>query len=147
MFSYDEVGDVTSGREQRRNRLWFGLVGGSCLLGLFFLLHLFSATVLRMTFIGYAVTVLSYGDSFYVRRKDKVGELWLWKSVLATIPLHLLFLGCIELLIRSLPHFARTGFTTVAFVALCFAVESVLFDSIADRFESSGATPQALSDD
>lgn len=146
MYSYDEVEDVTSGRDKRRNRLLFVVVSGSCLLGLFFLLHLFPITVLRMTFFGYAVTVLSYGDSFYVRRKDNLGERWLWKSVIATIPLHLLFLGGVELLVRSLPNFARTGFASVAFIALCFAIESVLFDSIAERFESLGMTPQAPSD-
>jgi len=93
-----------------------------------------------MAFIGYAVTVLSYGDSFHVRRKDNLGERWLWKSVLATIPLHLLFLGCIELLIRSLPRFARTGFSIIGFIALCFVAESLLFDSIADRLDPSRAT-------
>lgn len=130
----------TSPLAENEDGLWFTLIGGSCLLGFFFLLHLFSTTVLRMAFIGYAVTVLSYGDSFYVRRKDNLGEPWLWNSILATIPLHLLFLGCIELLLRSLPHFARTGFGIMGFIALCFAAESLLFDSIADRLEPSRAT-------
>ena len=143
MSSYDEVEEVNSGREQRRKYVWLILIVGSCPLGLLFLLHLFSTTVLRMTFIVYAVTVLSYGDSFYVRRKGKLGECWLWKSVVATIPLHVVFVVCIEGLIRLLPSFARTGFTVVAFIALCFGVESVLFDLIADRFDPSRVAQQA----
>jgi TRAP-type mannitol/chloroaromatic compound transport system permease small subunit len=119
------------GKDQRRNRLWWAYIGGLCPLGILFLFHPFS----RVVFIGYSLTVLSYGDSFYVLRKGKLGERWVWKSVLATIPLHLLFLVGIEGLIRVLPTFARTGLTIVAFVAICFAIESVLFDSIADRFE------------
>jgi len=38
-----------------------------------------------MVFIAYSLTVWSYGDSFYVKRRDKIGEPWLWKSVIATI--------------------------------------------------------------
>lgn len=133
MSGYPIEIDFDLDKEQRRDRLWWSLIGSLCLLGVLFFIHPFS----RMVFIGYSLTVLSYGDSFYVRRKDKMRELWFWKSVLATIPLHLFLLGGIGWLIWAGPGFARSAITNLGFVVICFGCESVLFDSIADRFERS----------
>lgn len=133
MFGYRVEPDFNLGREQRRDRLWWVMVAGLCVLGVFFLIHPFS----RMVFIAYSLTFLSYGNCFYVKRNDKVGEKWLWKAVLATLPLHFLILGGIGWVIWTLPGFAKTAISSVAFVAICFAVESELFDSIAGRFEPS----------
>ena len=134
MFGYSIETDFDLAKEQRRDRLMWSLTGSLCLLGVLFLIHPFS----RMVFIAYSLTVLSYGDSFYVRRRDRIGEPWFWKSVLATIPLHLLFLGGIALLILAGPGFARAAISSLTLVVICFACESVLFDSIADRFRARG---------
>jgi hypothetical protein len=131
MFGYRLESDFDLGKEQRRDRLWWCLVGSLCLLGVLFLIHPFS----RMVFIGYSLTVLSYGDSFYVRRRDKIQERWFWKSVLATVPLHLIFLGAIGCLAWAGPGFLTSALGSLGFVVICFGCESVLFDSIADRFE------------
>jgi hypothetical protein len=93
-----------------------------------------------MVFIAYSLTVLSYGDSFYVRRRDKIGEPWFWKSVLATIPLHLLLVCGIAWLILAGPGFARSAISSLTLVVICFACESTLFDSIADRFKARGTS-------
>lgn len=90
-----------------------------------------------MVFIGCSLTVLSYGDSFYVRRRDKIQDSWFWKAVLATIPFHLILLGAIGWLAWAGPGFVRSAFGTIGFVVICFGCESVLFDSIADRFKGS----------
>jgi hypothetical protein len=133
MFGYPIESDFDLAKEQRRDRLWWILLLGLCLLGVLFLIHPFSGTI----FEAYGLTLLSYGDSYYVRRRAKLRERWLWRSVLATIPLHLVFLVGIGLLNRVLPGFGRSAFSAVGFVAFCFACESVLFDSIADRFDPS----------
>jgi hypothetical protein len=50
------------------------------------------------------------------------------------VPLHLFFLGAIGWLIWAGPGFARSAISSIGFVVICFGCESVLFDSIADRF-------------
>jgi uncharacterized membrane-anchored protein len=135
MLGYRLETDFDVGKEQRRDRLWWCLIGSLCLLGVLFLIHPFS----RLVFVGYSLTVLSYGDSFYVRRRDKIQKRWFWKSVLATVPLHLIFLGAIGWLTWAGPGFVRSAFSTIGFVVICFGSESVLFDSIADRFERAAS--------
>jgi len=81
---------------------------------------------------------LEYGDSFYVKRRDKIGEPWLWKSVIATIPPHLLLLCGITWLILASPGFARSAISSLTLVVVCFGCESVIFDWIADRFKARG---------
>ena len=138
MFGQQLEPDFDLGKEHRRNRLWLVLVVGLCLLGALFLFHPFS----RIVFMAYSLTLLTYGDSFYVSRSGRLSERWLWKAILATLPLHLLVLFGIGWLTWVLPSFARTAISSVAFVAFCFACESVLFDRIADRFEPSRAAAQ-----
>lgn len=134
MHGYPIESDFDLGKEQRRDRLWWSLIGSLCLLGVLFFIHPFS----RMVFIAYSLTVLSYGDTFYVRRKDKIRERWFWRSVVATVPLHLFLLSGIGWLVWAGPGFARSAISSLGFTVICFASESVLFDSIADRFEARG---------
>jgi hypothetical protein len=132
LFGYPVEPDFDLGKEQRRDRLLWCLFGGLALLGLLFLIFDFS----RMVFIGYALSILTYGDSVYVQRNHKLRERWLWKTVLATVPVHLGLLVGISWLTSLSQSFASTGFGSVGFVALCFACEAIFFDRVAARFES-----------
>ena len=138
MFGYHLEENFDLAKVQRRDRLWWFLVAGICLLGVSYVLHAFPPEV----FQGYFLTVLSYGDSFYVQRKDKLGEPQLWKAIVTTVPLHSLFLGGIVLADQFLPSLATKVVVSLPILFLCFGIETVLFDRIVDRFGFSNASAE-----
>ena len=133
MFGYRIEEDFDLAKEQRRDRLiWVVGGGGFCLLVVSLVIHLPMA-ILQ----GYFLTLLSYGDSFYVRRKDKLSEPWLWKAILATLPLHVIFLIALIGLDRAFPDFFSKIIVWFPILFVCFGIEGVLFDGIVNRMSSS----------
>ena len=131
MFGYRIEEDFDLAKEQRRDRLWWWVVvPGICLVCALYIIHALPAAILQ----GYFLTSMSYGDSFYVQRKDKLGKPWLWKAILATIPLHLLLLLAIVWLDWAFPDFFPKVLVCGPILVATFGVEDVLFDKIVDRF-------------
>jgi hypothetical protein len=101
MFGYRVEQNFDLAKEQRRDRLYWIIGGGIALLCVLYVFHPFPAAV----FQGYFLTSICYGESFFVRRRDRLARLWLWKAISATIPLHLLLLlGIIYLGLPSNPY-------------------------------------------
>jgi hypothetical protein len=130
LFGYrvEENFDLTL--EQRRGRLMWVNGGGIGVLGVLYVIHPFSAAI----FQGYFLTSLYYGDNFYVRRRDNLAKPWLWKAILATIPLHVLLLLVIVWLDWTFPNFFPKIVVSIPILFVTFGIESVLFDRIVDRF-------------
>jgi|ERR1051325_1962952 hypothetical protein len=115
--------------EQRRDRLWWVVVGGCALLGLVYVIHPFFLAI----FQTYCLSLLSYGDTFYVHPKKFLRGTKLWKVVLQTIPVHLIFLAGFVALDLALPQFATKVIVSLTVLYICFGVECVIFDKIRDR--------------
>lgn len=131
LFGYLVEPNFDLGKEKRRDRLWWFLIVGLAVLGVLYLFHPFS----RMVFIGYGLTTITYGDCLYVQRNDKLRKRWLWKTVVATMPVHLGLLAGIAWITWISPRFASTAIGGVGFIVLCFACEAVFFDWVAARLE------------
>ena len=79
-------------KEQRRERLQWVLYGVSSMLLVVCGFYMQERVELRILH-AYALTVLTYGALIYVEEFQHLKRLWLWKGVLATIPLHSVFLA------------------------------------------------------
>jgi|HubBroStandDraft_2_1064218.scaffolds.fasta_scaffold13146_3 hypothetical protein len=140
MFGYPLEANFDLAKEQRRSRLFWASGVGLCLLIVWFFIRPFSVLI----FQGYFLTSLSYGDSFYVSRKNYFHEFWLWKAALSTVPLHILFLIAIVGLDWALSDSFTKPLVYVPLLGVAFAIESLLFDRIADRFGGPPAPQQSL---
>jgi hypothetical protein len=138
MFGYRVEENFDLAKEQRRDRLWWVAVAGICLLCVLYVIHPFSAAILQ----GYFLTSMCYGDSFYVQRKDNLGNPWLWKAIFATIPLHLLLLLGIVWLDWAFPNFFPKVLVCGPILIVTFGIEGVLFDWIVGRFSPSNPAQQ-----
>ena len=134
MFGYRVEENFDLAKEQRLGRLHWFIGGGLCFLFICYLIHPFSAAI----FQGYCLTLFSYGDSFYVRKSDNLGQIWLWKAMLATIPLHILFIVAIVWLDWAFPSFFPKVLVCGPILIAAFAIESVWFDSIVSWFRRAG---------
>lgn len=133
MFGYRVKEDFDHAKEQRRDRFMLVAGAGLCLLIVYWLIHPFSVAVFQVYFL----TSLSYGEGFYVQRKDNFGESWLWKGILLTLPLHALFLAGIVGLDKALPSLFTPVIVYIPVLTVAFVIESALFDRIVDRFRRS----------
>ena len=131
LFGY-EVGTKSElEAEQRGDRLWWPLLGGTFLC----LVYLFSGRPFaREIFQGFFATTLCYGMSFYVRRRNNLGSLWLWKGIFATVPLHIVYLAGIFWSDKLFPNFMTKSIVFIPVLGFGFAIESILFDRIVDWF-------------
>jgi hypothetical protein len=92
LFGYGVEPDFDLGIEQRRDRLGWLFLGGVALCIVYSLAGgPFDTEVVQAWF----ATSLVYGDTFYVRRRQALSKLWLWKSILMTVPIHALYLSAI----------------------------------------------------
>jgi hypothetical protein len=131
MFGYRVEENFDLAKEQRRDRLWWRVVvPGICLVCALYIIHPLPAAILQ----GYFLTSMSYGNSFYVKRRDNLDKLWIWKAILATIPLHLLLLLGIVWLDWTFPDFFPKVLVCGPILFVTFGVEAVLFNGIVDRF-------------
>src|ERR1700737_2124846 len=102
LFGYRIEPGFNMVKEQRRDRLnWLFYTGiAVCIAYSFFSRRAHSTQV----FQGFVATSLFYGETFYVRRRNDLGKLWLWKAILATIPFHVLYLVGIFWSDRAFPE-------------------------------------------
>lgn len=132
LFGYGVEQDFDLALEQRRDRLGWLLLGGTMLCGLNLFTGLPFATEL---FQGWIATSLFYGDNFYVRRRANLLKLWLWKSILITVPFHVLYLAGIFWLDRAIPQLMTKALVFMPVVGVGFAIESITMQPLIDRFK------------
>lgn len=131
LFGYSVEPDFDLALEQRRDRLGWLLLGGTAL----WILYLFTGRPFATElFQGWVATGLFYGDNFYVRRRKDLPKLWLWKSILITVPIHTLYLAGIFWLDRAVPQLMTKIVIFMPVIALGFAVESIQMQPLIDRF-------------
>jgi hypothetical protein len=137
LFGYGVEQGFDLAMEQRRDRMWWPLLGGTVLC----LLYLFTGRPFATEiFQGWIATSLFYGDNFYVRRGKDLPKPWLWKSILATVPIHVVYLAAIFWLDRLLPQLMNKVIVILPVLALGFAIESIKMQTIIDRFKPSEAS-------
>ena len=136
LFGYSIEPDFDLALEQRRDRLWWLLLGGTALC----LLYLFTGRPFATElFQEWLATSLFFGDNFYVRRRKDLARLWLWKAILIAIPIHALYLAGIFWLDRAVPQLMTKAVVFMPVVGVGFAVESVAMQPLIDRFKPSEA--------
>jgi hypothetical protein len=84
-------------------------------------------------FQAWIATSLFYGDTFYVRRAKDFPQIWLWKSILVTVPLHALYLSAIFWLDRAIPQLMTKVAVFLPVIAIGFALESIWIKPLIDR--------------
>jgi hypothetical protein len=137
LFGYDVEPGFDLAMEQRRDRLWWPLLGGTALC----ILYLFTGRPFATElFQGWIATGLFYGENFYVRRGKDLPKLWLWKSILATVPIHVIYLSGIFWLDKTLPELMTKVIVFMPLLALGFAIESINMQTIIDRFNPERQT-------
>jgi hypothetical protein len=136
LFGYDVESDFDAGVEERRNRMWWPLGGGTALCVLYSFTGKPFATELFQAWIA---TSLFYGDTFYVRRGKDLSAPWLWKSILATVLLHALYLAGIFWLDRAFPRSMTKVAIFMPLIAVGFAIESILMEGLVGRFKPAEA--------
>jgi hypothetical protein len=136
LFGYQLEADFDSGKEQRRNHLWWLFLSGLvlCLVCLFFMEKI-SATQI---FQGWVATSLFYGENFYVRQK-LFDDPWLWKAMLATIPLHVCLMTGLFWLDMSYPSVTTKAVVFLPAIVVILAFETILAERIIGSFKPAAA--------
>ncbi len=130
--------DLDLEKEQRRERLqWvFYGVGAMLLVVCGFYMQ---ASVEQRILHAYGLTVLCYGALLYVEEFEHLKKLWLWKGVLATIPLHIAFVAGLFWWDAKHPQLAHSGFMFAYALWPVFVGEFVIFSLIIDHFKASAS--------
>lgn len=127
--------DSDLAKDQRRDRLGWAIVVVALLSIVY---DLSRGPASTEVFQGMFATIFPYGISFYVNQKRKqLGRTSLWKVVLATSPLHLLYLTGIFWSDKAFPDPMKKVLFFLPVLAVGAAIESIyLLDPIAKYFRS-----------
>jgi len=93
---------------------------------------------------AYGLTVLTYGALIYVEEFGHLRRLWLWKGVLATIPLHILFL--VGLFWWDAKGPLSPGYILVFRIWPFFVAEMIIFSLVIDHFRSMASPDEPQSE-
>ena len=110
------------------------LVGGFILCGIYMFSGRPYAVEVFQTFLA---TALCYGESFYVGRANDLDKPWLWKAILATVPLHIAYLSVLVWSDKAFPNVMTKALAFVPLLGLAFAIEKIAFDLIVGHFKPS----------
>jgi hypothetical protein len=80
-------------------------------------------------------TILCYGFNFYVNRPGDFNEPWLWKTIVATIPMHFGYLGLLLWADIAAPGIMTKALVFMPALLVGLAIESLLIDSIVAHFK------------
>ena len=132
LFGYQIEPDFDEAKEDRGSRASMFLVGGGLVAIVYLFLGFPFAT---QVFQGLFATILPYGSSFYVDRQTNLRRLWVWKAILATLPIHTVYLVVIFYSDAKLPGLMMKAAVFIPVLALGFALESgLVFDRIVKHF-------------
>jgi hypothetical protein len=123
-------------KEQRQERLQWVFYGVGSMLLVVCGFYMQDRVELRILH-GYALTVLTYGALIYVEEFQHLKRLWLWKGVLATIPLHITFLAGLFWWDAQGP--LSPGYIVWYRIWPFFVAEMVIFSSVIDHFKASAS--------
>ncbi len=84
LFGYPIGSDEAAVEEESERTNWLGIA----FVVLTSLLTLVIDPASFRDLYPYAATILLYGDCVYVQRRDYIGKIWLWKTIMASLPVH-----------------------------------------------------------
>jgi hypothetical protein len=123
-------------KEQRQERLQWVFYGVGSMLLVVCGFYLQESVELRVLH-AYGLTVLTYGALIYVEEFQHLKRLWLWKGVLATIPLHIVFLAGLFWWDAQGP--LSPGYILANRILSFFVAEMVIFSLVIDHFQASAS--------
>jgi hypothetical protein len=123
-------------KEQRRERLGWVFYGVGSMLLVMCAFYMQQRVELRVLH-AYSLTVLTYGALIYVEESEHLRRLWLWKGVLATVPLHIVFVACLFWWDAKGPQ--SPGYILAYRIWPFFVVEMVVFTLTIDHFKASAS--------
>ena len=132
LFGYRIEPDFDLAKEKRRDRVgWLLIVATvSCIL-----YDALGGHLQLQWFQGAFATILCYGDSFYAARRADLRSPWLWKTILASLPLHVIYLAALFSLDKMFPGVMKIYGVFMLVIIIAFAIEANLIDRIADHFK------------
>jgi hypothetical protein len=86
-----------------------------------------------------------YGLTFYVAHGGYFGKLWLWKAILASLPIHALYLAAIFWADKASPQGMTKSLVFIPALTRGAAIESAVIDAIADRFKTPNPNDESQS--
>jgi hypothetical protein len=131
LFGIDLEPDFSMAREERSGQLRYVVWGGFLLVLVYAFFDAFDVRV----FQAYLATVVCYGLTFYVKRGNYFRKLWLWKAILISLPIHVLYIAAIFWADKASPQGMTKPVVFIPALTLGGAIESLIFDAIADRFK------------
>lgn len=138
--STTESETLTLDKEQRQERLQWVFYGVGSMLLVVCAFYMQERVELRVLH-AYGLTVLTYGALIYVEEFEHLKRLWLWKGVLATIPLHVLFLAGLFWWDTKDP--LSPGYVLVFRIWPFFLAEIVIFSLVIDHFKTGASLDEA----
>jgi hypothetical protein len=133
LFGYRIEPGFNIAREQRRDRLnWLFYTGVVLCIAYSFFSGRGRSTEIFQSFVA---TTLFYGETFYVRQRCDLGKLWIWKAIITTIPLHVLYLLGIFWSDRAYPDVMTKAIIFIPVLALGSAVEFTQMQRIVTWFK------------
>lgn len=130
------------GREQRTQRLiwvFYGVLAMVFVLGNFFLQERVESGVLQAC----GLTILCYGTVLYVHEIEHIREVWLWKGVVTTVPLHVGFVYFLFWWDARFPGLAHSGFVLTYALWIVLVVEMLFVLPIFEHFRTSSVSRDA----
>lgn len=131
LFGIDLEPDFSMAKEERSGQFKYVLWGGFLLTLVYSFFH---ASDVRL-FQAYIATAVCYGMTFYINRGNYLAKLWLWKSIIASLPIHALYLAAIFWADKASPQGMTKPVIFIPALTVGCAVENSLFGAIADRFQ------------
>jgi hypothetical protein len=144
LFGTDIEPDFSMAKEQRSGQFKYVFWGGSVLVFVYAAFRDFDVRFIQV----YVATVLCFGLTFYVNRGNYFSKPWLWKAILVSLPLHVLYLAAILWADKASPDGMTKPLVFIPALTLGCAIESSVFGAIADRFKPQDTKDesQALAD-
>lgn len=141
LFGIDLEPDFSMAKEERSVQLKHVFWGGFVVVLLYAFFDAFDVRI----FQAYLATVVCYGLTFYVARGGYFGKLWLWKAILVSLPLHVLYLAAIFWADKASPQGMTKPVVFIPALTLGAANESTVFDAIADRLKPTDTKEESES--
>ena len=119
-------------KEEKRKPVIWALYGAAILC----VIYLFTGRPFATEICqGLFATILPYGSSFYVNLKGNLNRAGFWKALLATLPVHALYISGIVYSDRAFPEVMTKAVVFIPVLTVGFGIESALiFDRIIAYF-------------
>ena len=135
LFGQRVEADFDLARERRRDQVGWSIIAATILCAAYdFAGGRFSVQL----FQGLVATILCYGANFYVDYGNGRREPWLWKAIVASTCVHVVYVLVIFSSDWAFPNWMTKAIVFIPVLALGFGIESVLIDRVIDHFKAGG---------